>query len=113
MLVLAQLVAVAHFILVSHSISQATGKLVHAQDPHSHRQKNDDGHPPHRGPPEDECQVFAVMHQAALLPVSGPTLTAPVVDSDHVRVLATETPLVSQRALYVLAPSRSPPAWLA
>ena len=113
MLVLAQVLAVSHFILVPHSISWDTGRLIHCKDADSHDRKHHGGREPHREVPGDECQVYAVMHQAAALSVCGVNVVAPMVSPDHVPLLLVESTLVSQRALFLFAPSRSPPASLA
>jgi len=110
MLALAQLLAVSHFILVPHSLSLKTGKVVHCcNEASSHKLPGSGDHERHREVPDDECQVFAVMHQAAILSVCDPSIVPEVVEFDGVPVPWAEDLLVSQRVLWLLAPSRSPP----
>jgi hypothetical protein len=103
------IVAAVHFAVVPHTF--ALGRVVHCDWDHlrdTHDKK--DGDSPRPSPSGDECQVFAVLHLAASFPDALLRVTAPSVVSDHVPALREHAPMSPPWALYLLAPSHSPPA---
>lgn len=110
LLLLAQVLAFLHFTLVDHSISPVTGRLVHRTHGHCHEPRDTGDHQPIPETPDDECQILAVLHQTATVSLPGLHVVAPAVVSDLALLPSAGDSQVQQRALFRLAPSRSPPS---
>jgi hypothetical protein len=105
---LAQGAGLLHTAVHAHALSPLTGKVVHV---HEHEGRGPCPAPEGPAPADDECQVFAVfaLSAAPTAPPSLPAAPGPAPDLAPWRS-PDLAPIARPFALWLLAPSLSPPA---
>ncbi len=106
LLAMAQVGAAAHFVLVHHAVSLATGGLVHCGDDDPPGSEN-------HGPSDDRhqrCEIFALLCQASNVAGSTPTIEAPDVVVQESTYGPPDRGVIESWPIFMLAPSQPPPA---
>jgi hypothetical protein len=98
---------IVHVVLVPHAFSCRTGRVIHGEQapPCEHEPAG----APLDGASEEDCQVFAVVQQASALPPPPPALALePAAPLPDLRGSERDT-VYEPRAIFLFAPSLSPP----
>jgi hypothetical protein len=112
----AQAISTAHFLLIPHTIDRRTGKTVrlrtHApqENPGQADHESSDRHAPGRSGDSDECPINALLNQSKLPDLHGRTVVPDAVFARELPTVLPETFTFVSRRIYLVSPAHSPPA---